>query len=46
MLDDRGVSQAGLAHTAGFAKAAVGDSAAGKGPFTVKQLHAVASAFG
>jgi HTH-type transcriptional regulator / antitoxin HigA len=46
MLDERGMSQAELARTAGLAKATVSDLATGKRPFTVKQMHAVARIFG
>jgi HTH-type transcriptional regulator / antitoxin HigA len=46
MLLERGMSQAELARTAGLAKATVSDLATGKRPFTVKQMHAVASIFG
>ena len=46
MLEERGMSQAELARTAGLAKATVSDLATGKRPFTVKQMHAVASIFG
>jgi HTH-type transcriptional regulator / antitoxin HigA len=46
MLAERGMSQAELARTAGLAKATVSDLATGKRPFTVKQMHAVASIFG
>ncbi len=46
MLEERGMSQAELARTAGLAKATVSDLVTGKRPFTVKQMHAVASIFG
>lgn len=46
MLEERGMSQAELARTAGLAKATVSNLATGKRPFTVKQMHAVASIFG
>jgi HTH-type transcriptional regulator / antitoxin HigA len=46
MLAERGMSQAELARTAGLAKATVSDLATGKRPFTVKQMHTVASIFG
>jgi antitoxin component HigA of HigAB toxin-antitoxin module len=46
MLEERGMSQAELARTAGLAKATVSDLATGKRPFTVKQMHAVARIFG
>jgi HTH-type transcriptional regulator / antitoxin HigA len=46
MLEDRGTSQAELARTAGLAKATVSDLVTGKRPFTVKQMHTVASIFG
>ena len=40
------MSQAELARRAGLAKATVSDLRTGKRPFTVKQMHAVASVFG
>jgi HTH-type transcriptional regulator / antitoxin HigA len=46
MLEERGMSQAELARTAGLAKATVSDLATGRRPFTVKQMHAVARIFG
>ena len=46
MLEERGMSQADLARTAGLAKATVSDLATGKRPFTVKQMHTVANIFG
>jgi HTH-type transcriptional regulator / antitoxin HigA len=46
MLEERGMSQAELARTTGLAKATVSDLVTGKRPFTVKQMHAVASVFG
>jgi HTH-type transcriptional regulator/antitoxin HigA len=46
MLEERGMSQAELARTAGLAKATVSDLVTGKRPFTVKQMHLVASIFG
>jgi HTH-type transcriptional regulator / antitoxin HigA len=46
MLEDHGMSQAELARTAGLAKATVSDLTTGKRPFTVKQMHTVASIFG
>jgi len=46
MLEERGMSQADLARTAGLAKATVSDLATGKRPFTVKQMHTVANLFG
>ena len=46
MLEDRGMSQAELARTAGLAKATVSDLVTGKRSFTVKQMHSVARIFG
>jgi HTH-type transcriptional regulator / antitoxin HigA len=46
MLHDRGMSQAGLARSAGLAKATVSDLVTGKRAFTVKQMHAVGRSFG
>ena len=46
MLEERGMSQAELARTAGLAKATVSDLATGKRPFNVKQMHSVARIFG
>jgi antitoxin component HigA of HigAB toxin-antitoxin module len=46
MLQERRMSQAELARTTGLAKATVSDLATGKRPFTIKQMHAVASIFG
>ena len=46
MLEERGMSQADLARSAGLAKATVSDLATGKRPFTVHQMHAVANIFG
>ncbi len=46
MLEERGMSQAVLARTAGLAKATVSDLVTGKRSFTVKQKHKVAGIFG
>jgi HTH-type transcriptional regulator / antitoxin HigA len=46
MLEERGMSQADLARTAGLAKATVSDLATGKRHFTVNQMHTVANIFG
>ncbi len=46
MLAERDMSQAELARKARLAKATVSDLVAGKRPFTVRQMHAVASIFG
>jgi antitoxin component HigA of HigAB toxin-antitoxin module len=46
MLHERSMSQADLARRTGLAKATVSDLATGKRPFTVKQMHKVASIFG
>ena len=46
MLEERGMSQAEQARTAGLAKVAVRDLSTGKRPSTVKQMHAVAGIFG
>jgi HTH-type transcriptional regulator/antitoxin HigA len=46
MLEERGMSQAELTRTTGLAKATVSDLVTGKRPFTVHQMHAVASVFG
>jgi HTH-type transcriptional regulator / antitoxin HigA len=46
MLEERGMSQADLAQTAGLAKATVSDLATGKRSFTVNQMHTVANIFG
>ena len=46
MLQERSMSQADLARQTGLAKATVSDLATGKRPFTVGQMHTVASIFG
>ena len=46
MFEERGMSQAELARSAGLAKATVSDLATGKRPFTVNQMQAVANIFG
>jgi HTH-type transcriptional regulator/antitoxin HigA len=46
MLAERGMSQADLARASGLAKATVSDLATGKRPFTVSQMHTVATIFG
>ncbi len=46
MLEDRGMSLAELALSAGIAKATLSDLATGKRPFTVEQRQAVAKVFG
>ena len=45
LLDERGMSQAELARTAGLAKATVSDLTTGKRSFTVNQMHSVAKIF-
>ncbi len=46
MLAEWSMSQADLARATGLAKATVSDLATGKRPFTVGQMHTVASIFG
>jgi HTH-type transcriptional regulator/antitoxin HigA len=46
MLDERGMAQADLTRATSLAKATVSDLVTGKRPFTVNQMHAVASVFG
>lgn len=46
LLADRGLSQAELGRRAGLPRSTVSELAAGKRPFTVPQMHAVAGALG
>jgi len=46
MLEERRMSQADLMRATGLAKATVSDLVSGRRPFTVNQMHAVASVFG